>query len=230
MALSAFGGSARRFRRWVHPSGGGGGSICPAGQLDPRSICPRIFGPGVQAPRGSNHPPGSLIMWGRKREPGISCVAYAPNVYANISQNMSYVLHIMMILTSHAILDVTYDTRVPGNLVPCSARDELPLTIRASTHDTRVPGNVALCSARGDLSKSDFFFAVAAKLLVCRLCWENVPGLYTKKSVERKWPSRISALLDIPVDCGDQLPPHVCFKCLTRVVSLEKSIFKPSYL
>ena len=27
--------------------------------------------------------PGSLIMWGRKREPGDYCVAHAPNVYAN---------------------------------------------------------------------------------------------------------------------------------------------------
>ena len=113
---------------------------------------------------------------------------------------MSYVWHIMMILTSHAISDITYDTRVPGNLAPCSARS----------------------------FKFWFFFAMAAKLLVCRLCWENVPdhkatNIFTKKSVERKWPSRISALLDIPVDCGDQLPPHVCFKCLTRVISLEKA-------
>ena len=30
--------------------------------------------------------PGSLIMWGREREPGIYCVAHAPNVYANLSR------------------------------------------------------------------------------------------------------------------------------------------------
>ena len=27
--------------------------------------------------------PGSLIMWGQKREPGDYCAAHAPNVYAN---------------------------------------------------------------------------------------------------------------------------------------------------
>ena len=36
-----------------------GGSIHPAGQLDPRSNCPRTVGLGVQPPRGSNHPPTS---------------------------------------------------------------------------------------------------------------------------------------------------------------------------
>ena len=30
--------------------------------------------------------PGSLIMWGREREPGIYRVAHAPNVYANLSR------------------------------------------------------------------------------------------------------------------------------------------------
>ena len=28
--------------------------------------------------------PGSLIMWGRKREPGDYCVVHAPNVDANL--------------------------------------------------------------------------------------------------------------------------------------------------
>lgn len=113
---------------------------------------------------------------------------------------MSYVWHIMM------IFDVT----------------------RNFWHHLRYASTWQPSTVQREIFQILIFFAMAAKLLVCRLCWENVPdhkatNIFTKKSVERKWPSRISALLDIPVDCGDQLPPHVCFKCLTRVVSLEKA-------
>ena len=62
--------------------------------------------------------------------------------------------------------------------------------------------------------------AMAAKVLSCRLCGENI---FTIKSLERQWPSRISLLLDIPVNRSDQLPSHVCSKCLTRVATLEKA-------
>ena len=66
----------------------------------------------------------------------------------------------------------------------------------------------------------------AARL--CRLCWENVQdkkmtNLFTNKSMQRGWASRITALLDIPLSLNDHLPQHVCSRCMTRFVSLEKS-------
>ena len=68
---------------------------------------------------------------------------------------------------------------------------------------------------------------MAAKMLLCRLCWENIPdkrtiSIFTKKSLERGWPSRITALLDIPVSKDDQLPAHICTRCMTSV-ALEKA-------
>ena len=70
-------------------------------------------------------------------------------------------------------------------------------------------------------------FAMAAARL-CRLCWENVQdkkmtNLFTNKSMQRGWASRITALLDIPLSQNDHLPHHVCTRCMTRFVSLEKS-------
>ena len=68
-----------------------------------------------------------------------------------------------------------------------------------------------------------------ARNLICRLCWESVPDnrmthLFTRKSLERGWASRIAILLqlDHPVQ-EDNLPAHVCSKCLKRVVALEKA-------
>ena len=70
-------------------------------------------------------------------------------------------------------------------------------------------------------------FAMAAARL-CRLCWENVQdkkmtNLFTNKSMQRGWASRITALLDIPLSQNDHLPQHVYSRCMTRFVSLEKS-------
>ena len=69
---------------------------------------------------------------------------------------------------------------------------------------------------------------MASKLLMCRLCWNQVPdnrttSLFTKKSLERGWANRITALLELPVSQSDQLPPHICSKCMNRVITLEKA-------
>ena len=68
---------------------------------------------------------------------------------------------------------------------------------------------------------------MATKAVCCRLCWEQVAEnrmthLYTRKSMERGWASRITALLKVPISQHD-LPPHVCNKCISRFVSLEKA-------
>ena len=70
---------------------------------------------------------------------------------------------------------------------------------------------------------------MASKVLSCRLCWasvvdKNMTNLFTKKSLERGWASRITALLDVPVSQDDHMPPHVCSKCMTKVVALEKAL------
>ena len=46
-------------------------------------------------------------------------------------------------------------------------------------------------------------------------------NLFANKS--KGWASRITALLDIPVSQNDHLPQHVCLRCMTRFVSLEKA-------
>ena len=70
---------------------------------------------------------------------------------------------------------------------------------------------------------------MATKLLVCRLCWESVPGkrttsLFTRISLEREWPERISALLEVHVHKDDHLPSHICSACMNRVVTLEQAL------
>ena len=70
---------------------------------------------------------------------------------------------------------------------------------------------------------------MATRTSVCRLCRENVSvkkmtSLFTRISLERKWGSRITALLGISVSKDDQLPPHVCPKCISRIVTLERAL------
>lgn len=74
---------------------------------------------------------------------------------------------------------------------------------------------------------SKWLIAMASKVL-CRLCSgnagdKNMTNLFTRKSLERGWALRISTLLDIPLKQDDHLSSHVCSKCMTRVVSLEKA-------
>lgn len=63
----------------------------------------------------------------------------------------------------------------------------------------------------------------------CRLCWASVPNvrkrtnLFSAISLKKEWPSRIATLLDVPVSKDDQLPPHVCSTCITRVERLERA-------
>ena len=137
-------------------------------------------------------------------------------MFMQIFPDMSYGLYKMMI--SDIIRDFWRHSRFAGTYV---AREQTFI------HDTRVPATQNRQRARKFFS-SVLIIAMAVKVLLCRLCWESVPDhkvtyIFTKKSLEKQWPSRISSLLDIPVDSSDQLPPHVCFKCLTRVVSLEKA-------
>ena len=48
-------------------------------------------------------------------------------------------------------------------------------------------------------------------------------NLFTRKSVERGWAARITALLEVPISQQDNLPPYVCNKCTSRVSALEKA-------
>ena len=67
-----------------------------------------------------------------------------------------------------------------------------------------------------------------ASIVLCRLCWGNasskkVANLFSRKSLDQGWASRITALLDVPVSREDSLPPYVCSKCLTRLQALERA-------
>ena len=97
---------------------------------------------------------------------------------------------------------------------------------------TRVHYNYCVATracVRPSCGKFFYWSAMASKVLSCRLCWasvvdKNMTNLFTKKSLERGWASRITALLDVPVSQDDHMPPHVCSKCMTKVVALEKAL------
>ena len=63
---------------------------------------------------------------------------------------------------------------------------------------------------------------------VCRLCRAVVAAnravqLFSNAGLAKQWPSRITALLGIPVEKDDGISPLICDACKTRVHSLEKA-------
>lgn len=63
---------------------------------------------------------------------------------------------------------------------------------------------------------------------VCRLCRSLVldvkaTSLFTSMGLVNQWPSRIESLLNVPVSKDDGLPTHICCKCKTRIVNLERA-------
>ena len=50
----------------------------------------------------------------------------------------------------------------------------------------------------------------------------TIEPFFTRKSLDRGWAKRITALLDLLVSQDDRLPPHICSKCTNRVVTLER--------
>ena len=96
------------------------------------------------------------------------------------------------------------------------------------THNTRVHGSAAPGSARAFQSYIYYYIAISAKSLLCRPHWASVPdnkvtSIFITNSLEREWPSRISALVNIPVNGRDQFPHHVCSMCLMQDIILEKA-------
>ena len=66
------------------------------------------------------------------------------------------------------------------------------------------------------------------KTRVCRLCTAEVDArttvhLFNTSGYKNQWASRISTLLDVPVDKTDSISPYVCKMCTSRLVSLEKA-------
>ena len=69
---------------------------------------------------------------------------------------------------------------------------------------------------------------MAARLVACRLCGESTAStnsvfLFSNLSKERRWAQRISGLLEVPVE-EDTAPSHICGRCKTRVLSLERAL------
>ena len=65
--------------------------------------------------------------------------------------------------------------------------------------------------------------------VLCMLCRCVVPpkkitNLFKPMAIKVKLVDRITSLLDVGIAEDDGLPPYVCDKCRTRVVSLEKSL------
>ena len=48
-------------------------------------------------------------------------------------------------------------------------------------------------------------------------------SLFSSRAIQQRLPSRISALLSVPIDANDELPKHVCEKCRRRVETLERA-------
>ena len=82
---------------------------------------------------------------------------------------------------------------------------------------------------RGGFSCCFYTLSMAATQIVCRLCVQSTApqkamSLFSKKSVERDWACRVSSLLEVPVTREDHLPAYICYKCKTRILSLEKAL------
>ena len=64
---------------------------------------------------------------------------------------------------------------------------------------------------------------------ICRLCLgkaihPHYTVLFTRRSLEKDLPSRISKLVGIPVCKGDGYPEGVCRSCMDKFNSLEKGL------
>ena len=123
-------------------------------------------------------------------------------MFTQIFPSMSYVLHIMI------ICDVTSDLW---------RHSQYSRTWLTSTMQREQSFQSCLY----------YYIAMSAKSLLCRLHWASVPDTkspaFIRNSLEREWPSRISALVNIPVNGCDQFSHHVCSMCLMRDIILEKA-------
>ena len=102
--------------------------------------------------------------------------------------------------------------------------------ISGVTHNTRVHGSAAPGSARAFQSYIYHYIILQYPLKACYVDHIGLVFLTTKSqaffitnSLEREWPSRISALVNIPVNGRDQFPHHVCSMCLMQDIILEKA-------
>ena len=67
--------------------------------------------------------------------------------------------------------------------------------------------------------------ATVSDVLLCRLCWETMPSkkatnIFSNVSMTQRW---TDGLLDVIVSKEDELPAHVCNKCITRIKALERA-------
>ena len=75
-----------------------------------------------------------------------------------------------------------------------------------------------------------YFFFAMADTRVCRLCKTKISkqravALFSSSGFKQRWAPRISVLLEVPEPSpADLLPSHICEKCRTKVVSLEKAV------
>jgi len=67
------------------------------------------------------------------------------------------------------------------------------------------------------------------KVYHCRFCrsltrQNQVVSLFTNKAVQKGWVTRISRLLEIPVEKKENISPYMRDKCTTKLESLEKAV------
>ena len=63
---------------------------------------------------------------------------------------------------------------------------------------------------------------------VCRLCRGLVKSvkaisLFTATGLQQQWAKRIEILLQVTACIDDRLPTHICNKCKTKIIALEKA-------
>ena len=132
------------------------------------------------------------------------------------------------------VFNVNFTSRI-GNR--CKMFTPLPYTcVRRSVQLLATPTRMidhslaAIASLYTGASCPDSWMATETRQCVCRLCLSetspnNSISLFSKRSVEKNWASRISDLLLVDLATSmDSLPPQFCSKSCRRMERLEKAV------
>ena len=71
--------------------------------------------------------------------------------------------------------------------------------------------------------------ASVKKTICCRFCRSLVPPnktvhLFTNIAVQKNWPSRITQLLEVPVERQQQFSNYMCITCSSKIERLERAV------
>ena len=71
--------------------------------------------------------------------------------------------------------------------------------------------------------------ASVKKTICCRFCRSLIPPnktvhLFTNIAVQKNWPSRITQLLEVPVERQQQFSNYMCITCSSKIERLERAV------